>query len=344
MPQVLPAYPYVVLDMNACRDEELVRPLLEAHKQEGIGILLPAVAHWELTKGADMTLPLSFRLLAARPEAVSSARHSYVFKRLERKDRKRLRMRAIVDHGHTRNIRDVLRGFRDDTHYIDPATIAAVRNHWRAVLDHENEPKILRQLVAVHQRECPQPIANRIRAALDRDPPDRGPFNAYLRDAVGGRVALATFLRRVGYGSSMAKRLTRFPSFSLLHLVGLLAVALRWRVYGGASAAMNASEQKLEKRIPRRRVRDTRILRARLRNEGEGGRARHVRGHPLRRVAGMADANLGGRTMGGPFPTHCPIHRAHRAFPVTSGHGGRILLAPRFSEKSREAPPVPAVR
>ncbi len=232
----LPRFPFVVIDMNTCRRDEEVVPLLANWERERVGIVLPSVAHWELTKGKTTgTIHSSFRLLAQRPEAVSFARHPYSLKGQEHFTKRPLRLATIVDHRHTQNIREVLRGLRDDTHVVDPETVLAKHAHWRALLDHENEPKILRQLIGVHRSVLPRPRASAIRSALQAG--NTSPFNAYLAEAVGGRAPLAMFLRGVGYGSSMSKRILRFPSVSILHYLALLAVALRWRVLGGGEGA-----------------------------------------------------------------------------------------------------------
>jgi hypothetical protein len=227
--------------MNRCRSEDAVAPLLDDYDRNGVRILLPAISHWELSKGGTAgTVEASMRILARRPEALGIARHTYVFKRNEKKYRRPLGLDTLLDRPHTENFHDVLRGLRDDTHTVDPATIEAKRDHWRTVLDHEEEPRVLRQLADLHRHELAQPRANEIRRALQGDPADRGLFRDYLREAVGDRDHLAAFLVAVGYGHVTAKRLTTFASFSILHLIALHAVALRWRIFGGAEGASDA--------------------------------------------------------------------------------------------------------
>ncbi len=225
---------FVVLDMNTCRSEAAVQPLLDEYDRAATGIYIPAIANWELTKGTDDTLPASLRLLAQRPEAVSVAFHTYVVKGHEKKYKRRV---DIVDNRHTRNIRDVLRGLRDDTREIDPATVAVVREHWRKLLDREDDANVLRQLEQIHRRELAQSRANLIRDALQADPPDRRPFRTYLVEALGDREDLARFLVGVDYGHVTARKLAAFPSISLLYLIALHAMALRWRVFGGVAGA-----------------------------------------------------------------------------------------------------------
>lgn len=233
----LPAFPFVVLDMNTCRDPEVLRRVHQAHDRDGLHVMLPVMAHYEMTKGAPWTLARSLGGLAARPEAFSVAQHGFLLRAEERRTKRGLRISQITDHRNTRNVRDVMRGLRDDTHDVDPTTIANVRDFFRRILDHEDEPHVMRELVKIHRRELPQVRANALRASLQQDPPDRRPFQGYLYEALGSHVHLAKFLRNVGQGSSRGKHLVKFPSFSLLHLIGLHAVALRWRIFGGIETA-----------------------------------------------------------------------------------------------------------
>ena len=224
--------------MNRCRSEEAVAPLLDAFDRDGVLIVLPAISHWELSKGGtESTAEASLKIVSRRPEAFCVARHTFLFKRDERRYRHRLALAGLIDPRHTENMRDVLRGLRDDTHTIDPTTVRAKRDHWRQVLDHEEDPRVLRELTALHRQQLPQPRANLIRRALQGDSADRGPFREYLLEAVGGLDDLAAFLVGVGYGHVTARRFTRFPSFSILHMIALQAVALRWRVLAGSASA-----------------------------------------------------------------------------------------------------------
>lgn len=239
----LPAFAFVVLDMNTCRDPQVLRRVHEAHETDGLRVMLPMMAHYEMTKGAPWTVARSLVGLARRPEALSVAQHGFLLRAEERRTKRPLRMSQITDHPSTRNVRHVMRGLRDDTHEIDPITIAKVRDSFRRILDHENEPYIMRELVGIHRRLLPQARATALRTSLQADPPDRSPLQDYLAEAIGGHVSLAKFLRGVGQGSSRGKHLVKFPSFSLLHLIGLHAVALRWRVFGGIE---NAKDEALE--------------------------------------------------------------------------------------------------
>lgn len=231
---------FVVLDMNACRDRRLVMPLIERYQTKGTPIYLPAIANWELLKESPETLRASLELMSEMPEAFGFARETMYLKSAEMKYRRPIDD-LVCDKRLTTNLRAVLRGIRDDTHAIDLDTVERARTFWKSRV--ENSVNILRQLEAVHRKELSQAHANEIRAALNQTPSNRSPFRAYLVEAIGGRDALAPFLVSMGYGFATARKAAAFPGFSVLHLFGLLGLALRWRVLGGADTA---KESKLE--------------------------------------------------------------------------------------------------
>ena len=216
-----------------------MRSLIESYDRERVGVCLPAVANWELTKGSHGTLPASLRSISARPDAVTFARPTRHLKAYE-KAFKRPVDDLIRDPKLTDNIRDVLTGLRDDTHDIDPSTIDRVRAFWGERVAKEDDAKFVRELEAVHRKNLDQSRANVIRNALNAEPPDRGPFRDYLAEAMGTLDHLADFLVAMDYGRVTARKVAAFPSFSLLHLFGLQALALRWRVLGGVEIAKAA--------------------------------------------------------------------------------------------------------
>jgi hypothetical protein len=222
--------------MNSCRSGEVVRGLLETHKRDSIGVYLPAVANWELTKGSNETLPASLRAISARPEAITFARPTKHLKAYEKAFKCPIDD-LIQDPKQTDNIREVLCGLRDDIHELAPKTIDRVRAFWRERVAREEDARFVRELEAVHRKMLDQTRANAIRNSVNADPPDRGPFRDYLAEAMGTLEDLADFLIAMDYGQVTARKVSAFPCFSLLHLFGLQAIALRWRVMGGVGTA-----------------------------------------------------------------------------------------------------------
>src|SRR5262249_15431990 len=157
------------------RSDAVVRDLLKSYDRSRVGVYLPAVANWELTKGSHGTLPASLRAISARPEAITFARPVRHLKAYE-KAFKRPVDDLIRDSKLTENIRDVLTGLRDDTHEVDPRTIDHVRAFWRERVACEEDVKFVRDLEAVHRKQLDQGRANSIRNALNANPTDPGPF------------------------------------------------------------------------------------------------------------------------------------------------------------------------
>jgi hypothetical protein len=222
---------YNVLDMNQLRDEAVVGECVADFQASGTGILLPAHAIYELSKGTASGMTASLALLSLAPDAVTIARPSIILKRLEKESRRPCV--DVVDRRYTDNVREVLSKL--PTHDIDPVTVDAVRAHWRRILDREQHARALRQLQDIDRRDVDQATANAVRRSLPGNPPKRELLIDALIDVLGGLVGIAQFLVTVGYKLNVATRLTREGSFSALHLIAYRAFSLRFRIEGGLS-------------------------------------------------------------------------------------------------------------
>ena len=225
---MLPRLPYVVVDMNQLRSEEVIARLIAEFDRSGVGILLPSVASYELHKGSIGTLFASLRPLAARPEAVLVVDDTILFRVAEQ--RYRTQIHNVVNAKWTGQLREVIAGLDVGAEYDDDG-VEAVRKAWSERLGRENNARIVRELEGVHRRVVPRERATEIRNALVAS--DRGPLREYLVEAIGGIEGIAEFLMGMGYGYKTARKLAAFPSFSALLFLALHALTLRWRVMSG---------------------------------------------------------------------------------------------------------------
>jgi hypothetical protein len=230
----LPRLPHVVLDMHLMRRPTEVDPLVESFRASGQKVLLPWRQLYEMSKSdqATSTFIASVNLFLREPISLAIARPSFILAQVERKFR--LKLTSLVDEIDTLNIRHASENLRESSPGTEEGIarfLREVRERAERILRMENDPSVIKQLTGWWKSEAiGRPRAAAIKRGLSEG--DRTLFREALVEFLS-LENLRAILKGVGYGHRAAERICLWPSISALKVIGLLTLALHWRVMHG---------------------------------------------------------------------------------------------------------------
>jgi len=230
MSDYLPKHPFIVIDQNQCRKQQVVETLVHRCRQQELGLLLPDTAIYEFSKGTKAydTWRRSLDHICKEPELVFAGRS--IGTMMNQEVSKGIPLNDIVDHEVTPRLRQLLTELRagDDSrinkalaevvkfiddeknlreqHDANKSIVDSLAEHWTSSLSVEDLKK-LRQ-------------------------PDRESFVRILAEF---ETAGIVFEAAKGDGCSevVATSLTVGPSVYGHVVLGLAALALDWLAQGG---------------------------------------------------------------------------------------------------------------
>ena len=223
---------YVVLDQNVISDPTVVGPLLAAHRRIGQRIVLSTMARFEMTKGGLEGFLTDISELAKRPDAVFIGLPTMTLGREE--IRKGGRVREIYDKPSTRNFRLLLEMITKGS-ITRPDLEAGIADEGEAAARPLRDVDWDVFYVGTADRlaaSASEEETRRVRAGIDRKPPDREPLREALAETFGDRARLAELLKGVRAVSHAADLLVSFPSVIALDFMAHVSIAYYWSVKG----------------------------------------------------------------------------------------------------------------
>jgi hypothetical protein len=232
----LPRIPYVVVDTNSVRKANVIDPLIETFKNTGQLIMLPWTATYEFYRKNTATFWASVEHLCKEPDAIAFARSTMdLFQKIEVPYRHMAT--DVIAHEGTKNLRALLRDFRDgkiDYDAADAAIDTAASHAVHLVTPWEALFRAVPKMASGDKGE-----RHELRQRLIAN--DRAPFlavvNAIFTPEKIADVLVGMPVRGKAVGHATARRLAEQPTFASLMMLAVGVRAYEWTLLNGVDSA-----------------------------------------------------------------------------------------------------------
>lgn len=233
----LPRFNYVVVDTNLVRKAAVIDPLLAEFRASGQIIMLPWTAMYEYYRKNTSTFWASVEHFTKEPDAVAFAQPTMeIFRNVE------LRYRRVASDvtapAQTKNIRKLLRNFRDGTidyDHADRALATATTNATKHIRPWEG---VLRNVTRLYKGAATSQTAAIQTAFLAGN---RGPLlhalNTFLSTSKIAEILAAMPIRGKLIGKVTARRLAERPTFATLMMLAIGIRSYEWALRQGVENA-----------------------------------------------------------------------------------------------------------
>jgi hypothetical protein len=235
----LPSQNFVVVDMHMLRRPSVAEPLVADYRATGQMILLPWRQLYEMAKSeqAVSTFAACVAPYLCEPNVLGVAHPSFKLAGDER--RFRVKHATVVDQNETGNIHRMIASLRKGDRTAEAhigAFLGAVRERALRILDHEDDPRVVKALAAWWKtQQTTQDRANEIQRKLRAG--ERASFRSELIQLLSlENLTRILFGINVGYKFRTIERISQWPSISALKAIAQLALGLHWRVMHGVEA------------------------------------------------------------------------------------------------------------
>lgn len=222
--------PYIVIDQNCLRDEDILRERVTRARTHGELIVLPDTAFIEMTKNAEweLTIKESLRILAKYSAGVVV---SYSPGQLLRMERDSGRAHCdIVDHIATPQIRSLLdeidRGENNFLEIIKPLVVDAQAVFRNQKLNHEGNRKYVAAAVGFWELSLPMTAIKQLRRN------DRKLFCELLASSHVVEMCRIS-MEGLGWAAGSSSYLASSPSVTSHNFLCIAALGLRYVADGG---------------------------------------------------------------------------------------------------------------